>query len=221
MNPCKTPGFISQMNLSAFIDYKSPYKSVSVYPKRISMEFLKGPLQSADPNNKNYTALFDIKDINYRNGEKLKFSFSKETNPCFSAGIIKDFLKIEVISAKPLLFENPGYCSLKLNNSELNHFFGLEIHEALLSFDYQQNNKSFKIAATSDFILAGGHFTSGRIEIKCVQIGTDEYQFSRDGINYTFSAQELKNQWSGKGFSRLEISYNKEKQVLFLSFFVK
>ena len=221
MNPCKTHGFISQMPISAFIDYKSPNKSVSVSPHRISIEFLKGPLQSADPNIKNFKALFDIKSINYRSGEKLEFNFAKDTNPCFSVGIIKDFLKIEVISAKPLLFKKPGYCSLKLNKSELNHFFGLEIHEALLSFDYQLNNKSFKIESTSDFILAGGHFAAGRVEIKCKQISSDEYQYSQEGVKFTFSAQQLKSQWNGKGFSRMETSYSKEKQILFISFFVK
>ncbi len=221
LNPCKTPGFISQMHMSAHIEGRTPYKSVTLNPKRISMEFLKGPLKSADSNYEYFTALFDTKSINYRNGKKLSFSFAKDQNACFSKGIINNFLQMEVINAKPHLFNMPSYYPLELTKNELSHFFGIKVNEARLSFYYQQNNARIKLDAKSDFILAGGHLAAGKIQISCKQITEDSYQIGEDGNDQVISAKELKNQWMANGFSRMQTSYDNNKQALIISFFVK
>ena len=221
INPCYTNGFVSKVHLSAYNQGDFSRKSVSINPKRISVELLKGPLKNPNSENKNFTALFDVSVISYSIPGKLEFEFAKNLNPCFSEGLINNYLTIDIIRANPLLFENPGYSPLKLNKNELSHFFGFRINEAILSFDYKANNTKFRINAKSDYILAGGNFVSGKIQISCKKIGDDKYKISEDGKAKEFSASLLKNQWRRRGFTRLSTIYDNRKQELVLSFYVK
>ena len=221
LNPCKTPGFISSIPASAYASSESARRSLTLNPKRILMEFMKGPLESADSNYKRFTALYDMKSIYFNTDQNLEFNYAMDPNSCFSLGVIKDFLYVDVINANPKLFESLSFNALKLSKEELSYFFGLEITSASLTFKYQLKGKLYKIKANSNYILAGGRFLSAIIQIPCTLLTDNECQLGEDNSNIKINIDHLRKQWFQKGFKRLKINYNDHLKVLELNFFIE
>ncbi|MBA3901431.1 MAG: hypothetical protein H0X62_14695, partial [Bacteroidetes bacterium] len=228
-NPCRTEGYISRMETSINYDFNNTSNTfVSFSPKRISLEFLSGPLKSHDKNFENYTAFFDVERIELNRHQAFEVKLKPNTNPCFVPGQVKNFIEVKVIQARPLIFENPkeqlffaNQSALKLTETELDNFFGLMIEQAEISFNYTENNQSNKIIANSDYMLAGGKFVAGKINIPCKKTGTDSFEISQNNKTIKVSSQGLKMEWLKNGFTRLKIIYNEERQELNLFFFAE
>ena len=214
-NPCRTQGYFSNMEVNLSDNSNN---STLFAPKRIAITLLKSPLKSADADHKIFVGFFDTKYVQFSNYHKLTIDLAKKPNACFSLGTIRDFLTLEVKSAKPLIFKKLSYIPLEITKDESKDFFGFQMDTAVLSFDFKQNNETYNISATSNYILAGGHFVSGIIKIPCKKIGKGRYQLTANN-NLEFRSEYLINYWRKKGFSRLKTNYDKKEKVLLLYFF--
>lgn len=224
LNPCITKGYLQTMETDIQYGFDSKKNvSASMYPKRISIEFLKGPLKSNDIHHKYYKALFDVDGISYNNGS-LDIEFNETTNACFSKGIIKNFLNVQIHKANALIYKKPDryFQSLpKLTASELNNFFGLSIDSAIVNFNYPYNQTTISIKAKSNFMLAGGNYVAGKINIPCKKMDIDAFQVHINDQAYILSMQVLKLEWLKKGFTRVSIDYNEEISELNIYFFAE
>lgn len=229
LNPCRTPGYIS--NMETLVSYSTDGSldaTARFYPKRISIEFLKGPVKSADQNYPNVTAMYDVSELEFNEDRKLNFAFNEDSNSCFTKAILKNYLHIEMEKALPLIFKRaseftPAFYNsdVNLNSSEESGFFGLWVKKANLFFYHSMNNKLYKIDARSENLMLGGGFASGKIRIPCTKTGTDEYRVVVDQTPVIITSQALKMEWLKKGFTRLDIMFDDEDMVLNLKFFVE
>ncbi len=219
-NPCHTKGFKSKMRVSTTIDRNTDkLYSASISPKRISLEFIKGPLKSDDKEHKYFTALFDINEIDIYQGRKPNIRLAKGVNSCYSKIIIRDFLRMEINQAQPVIFDNAYINSDIVSDKELENFFGLKVESANLDFNYFKNNINYNINAETKMILAGGNFVAGSILVYCKKIGIDKFEVETTKGKLVFSSQELKVDWLKRGFSHLNMYY--EKDALKINFYTK
>ncbi|MEA3496507.1 MAG: hypothetical protein U9R42_10770 [Bacteroidota bacterium] len=248
LNPCRIKGYLGFVDASVSYSSKNVNRtSLTLKPKRISIEFLKGPLESLDNNYKNFTAFFDVKSIEFRYSEEFSIELESKSNsgyveevvisnrssepnsnPCFVAGLIKNYLTIDIKDARPIVFENPTNSSyrqevlkLGLSETETNNFFGIWINQADLSFIHSKNDVEYIIKASSKNILAGGKYVTGIIQIKSKKLNDGTYEVLVGGKTIQISKDELKLELLKKGFSRLKFDYNKDEQILNINFFTE
>lgn len=225
LNPCRTQGYRSRLQFSVTtntVDENETY--ANFYPERISIELPNSPLKSSDLKQPKFRGYFDTKSMDMVRGKQLKFDFINDHKNCFTTGIINGVLTIEIEKAVPLIFKNPNrnygsphLQSLNLSKEELDNFFGFSINKSTLSFLYNAGNKESTIKASSDYILAGGNFVSGKIDIPCVLNDAGDYNYGAVVIN----EKTLRKNWIKKGFSRMNFSYNEKEKVLSIYFFTE
>ena len=223
LNPCRTEGYISKMQTYVNYDQKNDKEiRASLYPKRISIDLLNSPLKSADKQYKNFTALLDVESIDWLQS-RFEVNSAKEPKACFTKGIIKEFLNVEVINAEPSLFnsEIPFHMSGIVRQGELDNFFGLWIKDANVSFNVSENNKNQHFSVKGSELLAGGKFVSGSLSIPCKKTAADSFLVTNNDDPFTFSSQNLKKEWAKQGFTRLSTVYNQENEALVVSFFAE
>lgn len=221
LNPCKTEGYISNFNVS-FNYYTNKNEIIygSLHPNHIAISLENNPLKSAK-NNEEFTGYFDTKSIDLRK-EKLEVDYAADKNSCFTPGIIKDFLKVEVIKAEPriepqLTSWHPPTADFPLIKNEIDKFYGFEITEAKLQFDYLSNGKSMQLKATTTEMLAGSNFVAAEIEIEGKTDGDNK--FIPNNSTETINFEDLKRFLESKGFYRIKINSSEGKQNLILQFY--
>lgn len=225
LNPCKTEGYISTIDLTANYSFDDVTQTrATLVPQRISFELVNSPLKSNDKDYVNFTAFYDVDRLNFGYEDQFSIDYKKETNACYALAKIKDFLFIEVVKAKPLFFERPETNLLynqTIKSSELDNFFGFDIQEAKVVFEFKEQDKTIKINSKTDQLLASGKFASGRINIPCKKVSEDTFETTNETEKQLFSSQNLKKEWMKKGCSRLLINYNQEQLQLEVYFFAE
>lgn len=221
LNPCKTEGYISNFNVNFSYYYnKNEIIYGSLQPNRIAISLENSPLKSTS-NDKEFTGYFDTKSINFRK-EKMEIDYASDKNACFTSGIIKDFLTVEVIEAEPRIepqlgIWHPRTTDFPLIKNEIDKFYGFEITEAKLQFDYPHNGKNIQLKATTREMLAGSNFVAAELEIEGKTAG--ENKFIPKDSNETIDFDDLKRFLESKGFYRVRIDFSKERQKLILQFY--
>ncbi|WP_042491832.1 toxin-antitoxin system YwqK family antitoxin [Aequorivita sublithincola] len=223
LNPCKTDGYIS--NFDANFNYNVKTKKtfwVNLNTNRIAISLENSPLKNAS-NNQEFTGYFDTKSVNLKE-EKLEIDYAADKNACFTTGIIKDFLEVEVIKAEPriepqLEYWYPRIKDFPLIKNEIDKFYGFEITEANLKFDYSNNGKNIKLNATTTEMLAGSNFVAAEIEIDGKK--ADGNNFIPKNSNETINLEDLKRFLESKDFYRIRINFSEEKQKLILQFYTE
>jgi len=226
MNPCSTPTYLDRMNVNAHYTSSHPVEAkVSLFPERISLTVLKGPLTSNDPNYNKYTAFYDVERIS-TGTERFSINRDYSDKGCFIDGRIQDFFDLKVLSANPLVFKNPnrvvGYkymSQMKTKSEELENFFGLFINDAELKFPIKQKGRTIIIDAKSEVILAGGNFVSGVLKIDCKIKDNGDYFFAKH--NLTLSERELKMTLIKNKLTRINFQHDAKKNILNISFFAE
>lgn len=225
LNPCITKGYVSRMEISASYGIgNKDYTSVDLYPKRIALEFLKGPVKSNDANYKNFKALFDTKNITYNSKEKLKITTKNEDRNCFVPATLKDYININVTLAKPLIFEQVNQFELaqyaiKLTANEVESFFGIVSNKAEISIHYTSESGKQRLKGSSPFLMLGGQYACGVVKIKCTKQKEDV--FSANDNQLLFSIEQLKKELKSKGFERLNFEFHEDVQELWFTFFTE
>lgn len=221
LNPCKTEGYISNFNVNFSYYYnKNEIIYGSLQPNRIAISLENSPLKSTSKSEE-FTGYFNTKSITLRK-EKLEIDYSTDKNACFTPGIIKDFLSVEVIKAEPRIEPQLGSwrsrtTDFPLIKNEIDKFYGFEITEAKLEFDYPNNGKNMQLKATTTEMLAGSNFVAAELEIEGKTAG--ENKFIPSNSKETIDLDNLKRFLESKGFYRIRISFSEEKQKLTLQFY--
>lgn len=221
-NPCRTRGYISRMNIWTTYQLDNPAINTSVfYPKRVSIALIKGPMKSDDVDYSYFTAFLNTKEIRVSQNTKFQINPFDNPNYCFTKGVIKDFLHLEVIKGKPVVFESTWYNSSVLTDLEKKNFFGFVIQQGDLSFTYTKDNITHKIDSKVSYLLAGGKYVYGIINIPCERTAIDTYAISTTEKDIVISGQNLKVDWLKRGFTRLRLEYNEKDKLLSIHFFVE
>jgi antitoxin component YwqK of YwqJK toxin-antitoxin module len=221
LNPCRTKGYRSRMQFSVTTNYTDENETyANMYPERISIELPTSPLKSTDTKQGKFRGYFDTKSIDMVRGKKFDFKFINPQNDCFTPGVINNFLHIEVEQAVPLIFKNPSKVTgsndmqnLNLSAQELSSFFGFALQKSSLTFMYEGDT----VTATSDYILAGGNYVSGKIEVACEKNNAGDYKCE----SVILTEKSIRKEWGKKGFTRLSFEYDEEKKQLSISFFAE
>ena len=224
-NPCITKGYVSRMQISANYGIGNrAYSSVEFNPKRIALEFLKGPVKSNDANYKNFKAFFDVKYIEYNEEEKLKITTNKPELNCFVPATLNNIIDIDIKKAKPLIFEPLNKFeiekfTIKLSAQEIESFFGIIANDASITIDYNNDKGKHQIIGKSDYLMLGGQYACGVIQISCTKNNNNAFKSKQNQA--TFTIDELKKELISKGFERLNFDYKAVNEELWLTFFTQ
>ena len=221
INPCHTKGYVSKVRASAYIDPRSPHKRMTINPKRIAIEFIKGPMQSDDLRHKFFTASFNMESIRFISDEKPHVYMAKEIDPCFTKAVIKNYLHLQVNDASLTIFKTPYSNYSYIKSKELDNFFGIQINDADIEFNYNKFGENHTLKAKCSNMLAGGNFASGRITLECTKKGVDKFEVKTEDGLLQFSSQDLKVEWLKRGFTHLNFFYSEEINALVIDFYAK
>lgn len=230
LNPCRTPGYLDKIPITA--NYSTGGGNdhrVVIHPKKISIELLNSPLKSDDPDYKRVTALYNASSIEYNGNGKFEISYPEnaEKNACFTKAKISDFLSVEIKAASAMVFANPvwrdyqEFHKLDVTSTELDNFFGFEVSNAVVHFPVLVGDVGHTVNAISDYMLAGGNLAAGRVKISCEKTSNNAYIFNTGSGRITLGAAELERQWTDKGFTSLNISYDEVLNQLIIYFKIK
>jgi antitoxin component YwqK of YwqJK toxin-antitoxin module len=224
-NPCVTKGYISRMEIAANYGIGNrDYTNVDFYPKRIALEFVKGPVKSADKNYPNFKAFFDTKHVEFNPEKKIIITTRNTENDCFVPAVINQLLSIKVTKGKQYVFEeiNPSAFSkynLNLTQAELELFFGIVASEATVSFKIYGPKGYETINAHSDLLLLGGTYACGAIKIDCIKTQNEVYRVKEKETDFTVI--DIKNALESKGFSRIKFTYDVASSQLWFTFYTE
>ena len=224
-NPCVTKGYVSRMEISASYGIGNrDFTQVDLYPKRIALAFLKGPVKSNDKNYAHFNAFFDVKGIEYSNREKLKITPKNPELNCFVPLTLKKVFDINVNQASVYVF-NPVNAfeiakhNLKLSTNELESFFGIIANSANITLNITSQKGKQIIEGKSDFLMLGGQYACGVMKIECTKNNNDVYISKINNINFTIEA--LKKELNSKGFERIKMEYQDAIEELWLTFYTE
>lgn len=200
LNPCKTEGFIG--NIDASVSYNFETKEVmhsQLSPKRISVGLENNPLVDAKEKSV-FTAYFDTDYMSFNTNGIESIHFSKEKNECYPLGIINDFMEIQVESARLEIKPNASLSAygVPLLANEAKLMYGLDISKANLNFTVGEA----KIKASCDRILAGANYVAGRILVDGNPHNEDEFTLE-DGTT-SVNIKNLQKALEQNGFYRVK-----------------
>ncbi len=219
-NPCKTYGYISSMPVSV------SYNSVGLLQadfttKMVKLEFLKGPIRSADPNHAYFSAYLATDEISYREGNELKFKQKSTETNCFTAGLIKSFLTVQPLSGHYLERNSRYFYTNLLKSEEMSVFYGIVADSSKLSFYLYSQRKAVKIEGNSDMLFLGGRYVAGIMSVPCTTDESGKIIFQTDSGSELFDIESIKLAWLQNGFSRVEVSFDKNTSLLKIKFFAE
>ncbi len=229
LNPCTTDGYISTMGVTAYYNTNNEAGTyANLYPKRIALELINSPFKSADTKQEYFKALYNVKSIDYNYQNQFKVNLDKVPDACYTQGIIKDFLSVDINTAEPSLFDSEfsnnynGYIwNENIRPQEANEFFGLWVKDANVKFEVAEKGKNQVYNVKSTNMLAGGKFVAGSIKIPCKKLGEDSYSIKDNPETFVFSSQNLKKEWMKKGFTRISARYDDKSESLTFNFFAE
>lgn len=211
--PCPTEAYVNNFDTS--ISYSNADKSVtyvSLHPKRISIELIKNPLTNAT-NQTNFKAYFDTKGIDFDSSGIRTLDLNSDKNACYSDGLVNNFMHVKVWDANPVVQMNKTLNTedLPILPEEVSKFYGLDIIQSEISFNYLQNTENVLIQSSDNKILAGSNFVVGRISIKGKSEKGKEFKTEEGKI---IEIDSLKSFLEQKGWYRLRIEMTENNLIL-------
>jgi antitoxin component YwqK of YwqJK toxin-antitoxin module len=215
LNPCKTEGYIS--NIEANVAYRFDKKQIlhsEFRPRRIAVSLQRNPLVNA-ADGSDFTSYFDTEELNFDANGIKSIPFAENRNECYPLGIIKDFMTVQIekahLSINPQ--NNINSSNLPLLKNEKQKFYGLEINNATVHFEIGAT----KVKAVCDHMLAGANYVAARLFIEGRQKGAEG--FIMENNNAYLEIQQLKNILEQKGFYRVKVVGEENK--LMVEFYVE
>jgi antitoxin component YwqK of YwqJK toxin-antitoxin module len=217
LNPCKTEGYISNIEGNFNFDY-SIEKTVFGYlaTKTISIGLVENPLVNYE--NKPYAVQFETKGIRFDENDITNIKFVNKESTCYPLGIINDLMKIEITKAElDIKPSNGKYYNVPLLPNEAKQFYGFDISEATITFDYVNNGASVEIRAYADRIVAGSNYVAGKIEVEGKS--DNENEFTLKNSKTSINIEELQRFLEKKGFYRVKLEI--KEGLLFIEFYAE
>lgn len=199
--PCKTPGHISNINADIGYDFNNQVLLSSVFnTNRIAVSLENNPLKN-EFDKKAFKAYFDTDYIRFNQSGIQQIEFFKTANNCFTAGIINNFMKIDVHQAE--LVTHPGNLFFPSNfpllKKERNRFTGLQINEATIRFKLA----SKELLASAEHVFAGPNYVAGKLIIEG-ELTDENVFYTKDSLT-TIQLSKLKEKLEEQGFYRVKI----------------
>jgi len=224
-NPCITKGYISRMQISAGYSIGNRnYTHVDFYPKKIALEFMKGPIKSNDKNYANFKAFFETKNVSFDPEKKLSIEYIKSNFNCFTPAKIKDFISLDIKKGEAFIFEKFSSAifekyQLKMSEAELDLFFGIAVADATVKFDIYGTKGYENIDAHTDFMLLGGEFACGVIKINCTKTENELYILNKNQSKFVVT--DIRKALENNGFSRINFIYSVAEKQLWFTFYIE
>lgn len=217
-NPCETFGYISKMPVNVYYNSRGLI-SADFETKKVKLEFLKGPVRSADPNHEFFSAYLSTNEVSYKDN-KMRIEQGSAGSDCFSKAIIKNFLNIDIQSVEFYNKERNYAYNDYLKSDELAAFYGLEVHSAILSFILDSPGE-IRVEGRANMLLLGGKFASGVMAVECTRDDSGNLFVKTERGNQIIDLELIKLQWLRNGFTRLDIRYDEVTGFLKIKFFVE
>jgi len=191
----------------------------------MAVRFLKGPIKSRHEAYEHFTALFKMKEFEMRRDQEMVIVADKSEPACFTPGVIRDYLKFDIVDGDLDLFRNNKVGMLYQQDgfdfSDSRAFFGVQS----ANVDYQftvGENQPFTVNGNSEFSIFGGLYAAGVINIKCLTGNADEVSVKDStGIERVIVIEDLRNEWLKRGFTRLKMNYEAEEKMLVIGYFAE
>jgi len=213
LNPCKTEGYISNIDGNFHYSYLGE-KTLSSHlsTKTIAVGLQNNPLVNAK-NKSLFTVLFETDGIDFDEKDIKNIRFINEDSTCYPLGIINDLIEIEILKAQlDIRPSNGKYYNVPLLPTEASQFYGFDISEANLSFNFLTEDDITLVKANTDRILAGANYVAGRINIEGKPKDMNEF-ILKDGKK-TVKADELQRFLENQGFYRVKIKISEENMSI-------
>jgi antitoxin component YwqK of YwqJK toxin-antitoxin module len=223
-NPCITKGYVSRMEIAANYGIGNRnYTNIDFYPKKIALEFVKGPVKSNDKNHPNFKVILDTKNVSFNPEKKIEITSKTPENYCFTPAKIKNLLEVNIQKGKAYIFEKYNSSifdqyKLKMSNAELDLFFGIVVEQAKINFDFYGPKGYETIEASSDFMMLGGDYACGVIKINCTKNENEVYSTTN---NNKFIVTDIRDALEKKGFSRINFTYSVGDKQLWFTFYTE
>jgi hypothetical protein len=200
------------------------YTNVDFYPKKIALEFMKGPVKSNDKNHDNFKVILDTKNVSFNPEKKLELDIKTPENYCFTPAKIKDIIDINILKGKAYIFEKYNSAvfdryQLKISEAELDLFFGVVVEKASVNIEIYGPKGYETIEANSDFMMLGGEFACGVIKINCTKNENEVY--STVANKNKFIVTDIREALEKKGFSRINFTYGVAEKQLWFTFYTE
>jgi len=204
LTPCKTEGYISNIKGNFHYRYSTDRTlHAHLSTKTIGVSLNNNPL--VDQNKKPYTIHFETKGMDVSENDIKYIDFIDEDSTCYPLGIINNLMKIEIQKAElDIRPSNGRFSDVPLLPAEVKQFYGFDIRQATLKFDFIKDGKTIKISAKAQRILAGSNYVAGKIILEG-QL-KENNTFTLENKQHTFPIDEIKKFLETKGFYRVEIN---------------
>ncbi|PWH86309.1 toxin-antitoxin system YwqK family antitoxin [Brumimicrobium oceani] len=202
LNPCKTEGYISNIEGNFNYNYYNK-KTVHAYlgTKTIAIGLQQNPMVNL--NNEPYTIQFETKGMDFDEKDIKSIQFIDEDSTCYPLGIINNFMNIEISKAELDIHPSRGkYADVPLLSNQSQQFYGFNITEAKVDFDYINGEDSVQIKANANRIVAGANYVAGKLEVEGKSENANE--FTPKNSKTTISTEELRRFLEQKGFYRVK-----------------
>ncbi len=223
LNPCRKKRTPTKIPISLhYQESTKRFNDGKIYPDRVSLELLSGPLKSTDKDYRFYTVLLNAESIIV--GENsISYVLDKKPEICATPGRIKDYIDVQSSWVEPIQSEQYGLDykieQLGLTDKEKNFLFGLYHDSTRFSLPYFVGTRKIMLSGTAQFV-SSGNLVSGLLQIPCKLEDTDNFSTKDKNQNVVnFSAQILKTQLLKAGFSRVKTNFS--ENILTVHFFAE
>lgn len=217
LNPCKTEGYISNIRGGFNYSYsneKTVYASLST--KTIAVGLVKNPL--VDMNFNPYTIQFETKGMNFDEKDIKNIEFIDKDSTCYPPGIINNLIKIEIKKAElDIQASNGKYFDVPLLPNEAKQFYGFNISDALIEFEYVSKDEIFPVNAKTNRLVAGANYVAGKLEVQGKS--TNAFEFVLESNGKTINTRHLKRFLEHKGFYRVKVE--PKDNILLIEFYTE
>lgn len=230
LNPCVQKGYPSDIQTSIQINKQTGVATARIGPGRVALSFLEGPVVSADEDYPYFTAFHNTNELSLDESGKLEINSSSDTEACYTKAMIHDFMEIQLEEAQFSFFydenNSAAYTAaerLELTESDYKRFHGLMATKAAIGFEVSTDETSFNLRGESNILLLGSAFATGEISVPARPVnGDSEMEVTDiDGKQHITEMDDLRRELAERGFSRLKMDFDEERERLLISFYIE
>lgn len=222
-NPGLVEGYYSMLPINASYDQApGTHFNLNAEAKFVSIEFLKGPIQSTDKRFPHAKAIFKHAQITYQHNAKPEIQC--DTLVCATPIQLLHHADITLSQAHFITHDlDKNRYSLMLRDIDVLYgmkqvLYGIISDSAQVSFPIGSGTNTQWIRNAHATVLLSGMYVAGGIRIPCDQLADDQFHYTLTPEGKNFSLQEMKMQWIKKGFTQVKAEFDSEKRAILLTF---
>lgn len=227
LNPCRTKGYISRMELS--ISYTDDPQEVraTAEPKMVALSLLSGPAVSLVPQFPFPTMMVNTKFLTYDFNSKIKLEESAVHDRCMTSVMINDIMEIKQMKGDYHLFETDNLFFAgtlisegAVKRQELDDFFGFSVKEGAVLLSFKMNDRDVQIAGTVNTVLLNSRFAAGCLELPLL-LNVNNEQNIQDVNNNPLPVNIVGTALSKAGFRRVKLMTDAKTNKVLIYWFAE